>query len=413
MKKSQLIKALLVVFVVLFASLTTARAHQLWTESQATTALHSARSTASIAIGQAQLAGLLPSELEPSLVEKNVLDSRKPPSGGTFWESRLTAFDDAQTRAYRVLLRHIRQAVRETTALTKAKAIASLQDLRTTMNRAAALGLDSRASDVLLRQQTYRMSLTSSPANFRHISAIVVSENSLLTSKVNAKNHYVRAEVANNGGSAAGVTQNADAEVASVQDKLSLLAIFTSRAALDRRSLASLNSRVHKQTSAFLAAVNEYDLSAQIDRITADYHKTIPSKLIVVSKEAQWTHVYDNGREVYNSPVTTGGPELPTDKGIFHIYMKASPFTFHSPWPPESPYYYPPTPISFWMPFDGAEGLHDASWRSNFGPGSNFAPTDLGTGNTILGTHGCVNLPYDAAQFVWDWAPIGTTVVVT
>ena len=52
------------------------------------------------------------------------------------------------------------------------------------------------------------------------------------------------------------------------------------------------------------------------------------------------------------------------------------------------------------------------SWRRNFGPGSNLAPTDLGTGNYILGTHGCVNLPFDAAQFVWDWAPVGTTVVV-
>jgi hypothetical protein len=64
------------------------------------------------------------------------------------------------------------------------------------------------------------------------------------------------------------------------------------------------------------------------------------------------------------------------------------------------------------MPFDGGEGLHDAWWRSDFGPGSNYAPTDLGTGNYILGTHGCVNLPMDAATFVWNWAPLGTTVVV-
>jgi hypothetical protein len=92
--------------------------------------------------------------------------------------------------------------------------------------------------------------------------------------------------------------------------------------------------------------------------------------------------------------------------------MKASPWVFHSPWPPGNPYYYPPTPIQYWMPFDGGEGLHDAWWRSNFGPGSNLQPTDLGTGNYILGTHGCVNLPMAAAQFVWNWAPVGTTVVV-
>jgi len=115
---------------------------------------------------------------------------------------------------------------------------------------------------------------------------------------------------------------------------------------------------------------------------------------------------------VLDTPVTTGGPELPTDHGVFHIYFKASPFVFHSPWPPGSPFYYFPTPVQFWMPFDGGEGLHDASWRSDFGPGSNLAPTDLGTGRSIQGTHGCVNLPFDAAQFIWDWAPLGTTVVV-
>ncbi len=57
---------------------------------------------------------------------------------------------------------------------------------------------------------------------------------------------------------------------------------------------------------------------------------------------------------------------------MFHIYFKARPFTFHSPWPPDSPFYYSPTPVQFWMPFDGGEGLHDASWRSDFGPGSNL-----------------------------------------
>jgi lipoprotein-anchoring transpeptidase ErfK/SrfK len=158
--------------------------------------------------------------------------------------------------------------------------------------------------------------------------------------------------------------------------------------------------------------VKEYWLQQTIAEVDADYNRYLPQKMIVVSTENQSATMYEAGRQVYSTPVTTGGPELPTDHGVFHIYLKLSPFVFHSPWPIGSPYYYPPTPVQFWMPFDGGEGLHDASWRSNFGPGSNLQPTDLGTGNYILGTHGCVNLPFDAASFVWNWAPVGTTVVV-
>ena len=41
--------------------------------------------------------------------------------------------------------------------------------------------------------------------------------------------------------------------------------------------------------------------------------------------------------------------------------------------------------VTYWMPFAGNVGIHDASWRSEFG------------GNLYLweGSHGCVNVPYD------------------
>jgi hypothetical protein len=193
---------------------------------------------------------------------------------------------------------------------------------------------------------------------------------------------------------------------------LGLLGLLTNRVQAYNSDLTRLNAAVHAQRSAFAAAVKEGPLDAEVETIAADYARTIPAKMIVVSTESQHADMYERSRIVYSTDVTTGGPELPTDHGVFHIDFKASPFVFHSPWPMGSPYYYSPTPVQFWMPFDGGEGLHDASWRSNFGPGSNLATTDLGNGNTILGTHGCVNLPFAAAQFVWDWAPTGTTVVV-
>ncbi len=58
--------------------------------------------------------------------------------------------------------------------------------------------------------------------------------------------------------------------------------------------------------------------------------------------------------------------------------------------------------VDRWMPFNGNIGLHDASWRSNFG----------GTIYQTNGSHGCVNLPHDAAVQLYDMAKTGTTVIV-
>ncbi|MBD5088170.1 MAG: L,D-transpeptidase family protein [Clostridiales bacterium] len=60
------------------------------------------------------------------------------------------------------------------------------------------------------------------------------------------------------------------------------------------------------------------------------------------------------------------------------------------------------SPVSFWMPFNGNEGMHDASWRSKFG-GSIYKTN---------GSHGCVNLPYSAAQKIYNDIEAGVAVVV-
>ena len=80
-------------------------------------------------------------------------------------------------------------------------------------------------------------------------------------------------------------------------------------------------------------------------------------------------------RQVYSTLVTTGGPQLPTDHGFFHIYMKISPFTFHSPWPPGSQYWYPDSPVQYWMPFYGGSLTDPIEKRGPLLPGPFFAIT--------------------------------------
>jgi lipoprotein-anchoring transpeptidase ErfK/SrfK len=135
-------------------------------------------------------------------------------------------------------------------------------------------------------------------------------------------------------------------------------------------------------------------------------------KRIVVSLGRQALTAFDGDTAVLSTLVTTGGPELPTPTGTFQVLAKFSPFTFHSPWPKSSPYWYPDSPTSYAMLFeDGGYFIHDAPWRSYFGPGSNAV--DGRPGGNGTGTHGCVNVPFGVQARLFAWADVGTPVVVT
>lgn len=58
--------------------------------------------------------------------------------------------------------------------------------------------------------------------------------------------------------------------------------------------------------------------------------------------------------------------------------------------------------VSFWMPFNGNVGMHDASWRSSFG--ANIYLTN--------GSHGCVNLPSKKAEVIYGYVEQGEPVIV-
>ncbi len=141
-------------------------------------------------------------------------------------------------------------------------------------------------------------------------------------------------------------------------------------------------------------------------RRTAPSKSTGPSaKAVVVRLEAQTLTAYLNGKSVLHTPVTTGRPSLPTPIGSYHIEAAYSPFTFTSPWPPGSPYWYPPTPVTWAMPFYDGDFLHNDPGEpaSAFGKGSEDGP---------YASHGCVHVPHAAMAFLFHWLPIGATVIV-
>lgn len=59
------------------------------------------------------------------------------------------------------------------------------------------------------------------------------------------------------------------------------------------------------------------------------------------------------------------------------------------------------TPVSYWMPFNGNIGMHDATWRGSFG----------GEIYKTNGSHGCINLPYENAKIIYEYVYTGFPVV--
>lgn len=131
-----------------------------------------------------------------------------------------------------------------------------------------------------------------------------------------------------------------------------------------------------------------------------------PGQVIVIHLAAQTLTAYLDGKQVLRTPVTTGRPGLRTPIGIDTITWERSPYLFISPWPPGNQYYYPPSWVTWVLHFhSGGYFIHDAPWEPNsaFGPGSENGP---------YSSHGCVQVPHAAMQFLWNWTKIGATVVV-
>ncbi len=113
-------------------------------------------------------------------------------------------------------------------------------------------------------------------------------------------------------------------------------------------------------------------------------------KLIVVDLSEQTMRAYEDGRLVRKVEVSTGLPETPTVTGQYHIYVKRPAQTMSGP-----NYYLPDVP---WvMYFYQGYGLHGTYWHDNFGQPM---------------SHGCVNLPTEEAKWLYEWAEIGTPVLV-
>ena len=122
---------------------------------------------------------------------------------------------------------------------------------------------------------------------------------------------------------------------------------------------------------------------------------------IDVSRQHVW--FYKDGSRIVDSECVTGKmvKSRYTPAGIFTLVSKTSPKTLRGPKQADGSYEWE-SDVTFWMPFNGGIGLHDATWRSSFG------------GNIYKnsGSHGCVNLPYNVAKTIYNNIEVGTPIIV-
>lgn len=108
----------------------------------------------------------------------------------------------------------------------------------------------------------------------------------------------------------------------------------------------------------------------------------------------QHLYVYEDGAIVFETDFVSGQmPQNATPAGIFGLTYKTLNAVLRG-----RDY---ETPVTYWMPFFGNYGMHDATWRDTFG-GDIFL-TD--------GSHGCLNLPLDAAALIYNYVYTGSPII--
>lgn len=115
--------------------------------------------------------------------------------------------------------------------------------------------------------------------------------------------------------------------------------------------------------------------------------------------EADMTHqhlyLYNKGQLILETDFVSGNMsnDSATPQGVFGIAYKTTNVVLRG-----RDY---ESPVSYWMPYYGNYGMHDATWRDEFG--GDIYLTD--------GSHGCLNLPLDKAAEIYQYMSKGFPVV--
>jgi LysM repeat protein len=113
-------------------------------------------------------------------------------------------------------------------------------------------------------------------------------------------------------------------------------------------------------------------------------------KQIIVDISDSRIYAYEDGKMVRSVLASTGLPRTPTVQGSFKVQRKYASQLMSGPG------YYLPN-VQWILYFYAGYAIHGTYWHNNFGQPM---------------SHGCVNLPNEEALWFYEWAPVGTPVLV-
>ena len=121
-------------------------------------------------------------------------------------------------------------------------------------------------------------------------------------------------------------------------------------------------------------------------------------KRILVDRSEQKLYAYDGDELFLETAISTGKDLTPTPRGSFTVFRKMPSRYMQGPLPGISDQYYdlPGVPWNLYFTKEGG-AIHGAYWHTEFGS---------------QWSHGCVNVPLDTARRLYEWAPLGTMVLV-
>ena len=133
------------------------------------------------------------------------------------------------------------------------------------------------------------------------------------------------------------------------------------------------------------------------------YSKLVGDTYIDIDITNQHLVYFENKSRKFETDVVTGcvaaGHSTPT--GIFKVLNKGRNLTLKGGSKKKKTYY--ESFVSYWMGFYGSSyGMHDATWRSQFG----------GEIYKYAGSHGCVNIPPPNMPGFYNMVSVGTPVIV-
>lgn len=160
------------------------------------------------------------------------------------------------------------------------------------------------------------------------------------------------------------------------------------------------DTQVVQDTEWSMVGVDEWIQSTYLARVMPNYTRpqgVTSDRWIEVNLQEQVLLVYDSGKLVFATLISSGSPPFYTQPGVFQIYKMLVNDPMSGSFESDKSDYYYLEDVPYIMYYDKLRALHGAYWNNYLGN---------------RGSHGCVNLSVADAHWLFDWAKEGDFVYV-